>query len=83
MGISQSKPLPVYDEKVQHLSRDVEDMSISREKECTVDYTHPNNDNVDGTPYTPTGVSLSLAKKWEDALLKDPKVNNDPDSLSP
>lgn len=69
MGTSQSKPVPRDDEKVQVLSRDMDSMSISQEKQWVVD-----NDVNEGPAYTPSGLSVSLAKRWEEALVKDPKV---------
>lgn len=68
MGTSQSKPVPRDDEKVQVLSRDMDSMSISQEKQWVVD-----NDVNEGPAYTPSGLSVSLAKRWEETLVKDPK----------
>ena len=69
MGFSQSKPVPpVASEKaVQDLTRDVERFSISQEKEMGFD--------DQGAEYVPSGISVSRARLWEEALVRDPKVS--------
>ena len=75
MGISASKPVPSDEEKVQALSRNVDRMRISREQTYREKEWVLEDGVDDGSSYTPTGISTSLAKRWEDALVKDPKVN--------
>lgn len=71
MGSFSSKPVTsVEEEKVDGLARNMDRFSISEEKKGFI----VEDDLDEGPAYVPSGISITRAEAWEDALLKDPKV---------